>query len=684
VRVFKIRKKILVIFLLVNLLNLMTINSICLAYIDNDQSDHINQEKILGCTLNEVGKWDNHYGNTGDIFAVGNLVYCANSEAGLVIINVLDPANPVYVGEYMDKGGLNGGIGRGVFVEGNYAFLADDDDGLEIIDISNPASPVEVGQCDDSEGQCFSVIVEGDYAFVADGYEGLEIIDVSSKSSPTEVAQVHSSLIGFAVDVAISGNYAHLACDERYSIVDISDPLNPTKVISVSLPSSDPRGVAVKGDIVYLTDGWGDSIRIFNITNIASPVEAPQVICGNSNGLFIDDDILYVSITNLGVKLYNISDQDDPQYITQYGIIDSRVPFVSNGLLFTNDLRDSLHIVNVTTPQTPILLGQFHNGGWAKGVDVSVNYAFVADYYYGLAIIDITDKTNPTEIGRFYDGGYAYDVVVRGDYAFVADYYDLKIIDISTPSSPTKVGQYTMGSGGYVDVQIIGDYAFCANVFDNLVIIDISDETSPSLVANYDDAPGQPFGLFVSGDYVYMANRIGEFSIVDISTITAPTTVATIPAIDLAMEVFVKDDIAYIADQNKGFFVVNVTDPTNPSIIKNVDDTFYPLSQDIWSIDNITIVTHYREGLQVYKTEDFQNITKLTSFYDGGFHEGLCVYDGCIYLAGGSDGLEILNYTIESSKPTSSFSIDIEIWFILDIVFVCMITMVVYKNRRKR
>jgi len=39
VRVFKIRKKILVIFLLVNLLNLMTINSICLAYIDNDRKN---------------------------------------------------------------------------------------------------------------------------------------------------------------------------------------------------------------------------------------------------------------------------------------------------------------------------------------------------------------------------------------------------------------------------------------------------------------------------------------------------------------------------------------------------------------------------------------------------------------------------------------------------------------------
>ena len=41
-----------------------------------------------------------------------------------------------------------------------------------------------------------------------------------------------------------------------------------------------------------------------------------------------------------------------------------------------------------------------------------------------------------------------------------------------------------------------------------------------------------------------------------------------------------------------------------------------------------------------YGTEDFQNITKLTSFYDGGFHEGLCVDDGYIYLAGGSDGLQ--------------------------------------------
>ncbi|MBD3352006.1 MAG: hypothetical protein GF364_11020 [Candidatus Lokiarchaeota archaeon] len=66
----------------------------------------------------------------------------------------------------------------------------------------------------------------------------------------------------------------------------------------------------------------------------------------------------------------------------------------------------------------------------------------MADGFDGLEIIDISTPSSPSQEGQFYDGGYARGVYVSGDYAYVADGDDgLEIIDISTPSSPSQVKQ---------------------------------------------------------------------------------------------------------------------------------------------------------------------------------------------------------------------------------------------------
>ena len=51
---------------------------------------------------------------------------------------------------------------------GNYAYVALDAAGLAVIDVSNPANPVRVGGYDTS-GNAFGVAVSGNYAYVADG-----------------------------------------------------------------------------------------------------------------------------------------------------------------------------------------------------------------------------------------------------------------------------------------------------------------------------------------------------------------------------------------------------------------------------------------------------------------------------------------------------------------------------------
>jgi len=61
------------------------------------------------------------------------------------IFNVVDPANPVYVGSFTNG---NGAIDHNLFTKGRYIFEANYRSGLRIYDAINPTAPVEVGHFD--------------------------------------------------------------------------------------------------------------------------------------------------------------------------------------------------------------------------------------------------------------------------------------------------------------------------------------------------------------------------------------------------------------------------------------------------------------------------------------------------------------------------------------------------------
>ena len=66
-----------------------------------------------------------------------------------------------------------------VAVSGNYAYIADSDSGLQVIDITDPAAPTSVGS-HDSTFVCDMVEVSGSYAYVGVSENGKVLVyDVS-------------------------------------------------------------------------------------------------------------------------------------------------------------------------------------------------------------------------------------------------------------------------------------------------------------------------------------------------------------------------------------------------------------------------------------------------------------------------------------------------------------------------
>ncbi len=602
---------------------------------------------IISFGFEEIGQWDHHYGQTKGLCFYDQFIYCANSQAGLIILNATDLSNPTYVGEYADQGGLNGKYSWDVDVVGNYAFLADDDNGLQIINVANPVNPTLVGHYNDHQGQSVAVQVQGSYAYIADGYEGLEIIDITTKTNPIEIGQLHSSSIGFSYDVFVLGNYAHLITNEGYAIVSVVNPASPVKVSSKTLPDNSFCDVCVSGDLSFVV--IGDYMYIYNISNPVSPVLLKQQPLGiNGKAVCINNQLAYVS-TEGGVFIYNISAPSNPVLLANYYQICSLCMCECNNILVANDINNNINLLNATDPYSPSFISEFSNGGFVRCVDVEGSYAYLTEEYYGLAIVDISNPTNPIEVGRFDDNAKMIDVQVVSNYAFVGDYIEgLKIFDVSNPSNPIKVGSYYVG--GCVDLQIVGNYAFLATLWDNLVIVDISDVSSPTLVKKFEDSSGQENGLCISEGYAYIANRGGPFSIVDVTNPGAPIKVSEISGIDLTVEACIKGNFVFIADEGKGLSIINVTIKNNPQIAFRTD-YFYCLAEDVIYYNKLAIVAFYWQGVQFFDVSDVSHPVCLDTFLDRGQCCGLVMNDNLLYIADGADGLEILNLTVEVVTP---------------------------------
>jgi hypothetical protein len=77
------------------------------------------------------------------------------------------------------------------------------------------------------------------------------------------------------------------------------------------------------------------------------------------------------------------------------------------------------------------LAGSYDTPGYALGVAISGDYAYVADEASGLQVIDITDPTTPTLVGSYDTPVYACGVAISGDYAYVGDYTSgLQVIQV--------------------------------------------------------------------------------------------------------------------------------------------------------------------------------------------------------------------------------------------------------------
>ena len=299
----------------------------------------------------------------------------------------------------------------------------------------------------------------------------------------------------------------------------------------------------------------------------------------------------------------------------------------------------------------PTLVGNYDTSGYAWGVQVVGNYAYVADGDSGLQIIDISSPTTPTLKGNYDTPDRALDVQVVGNYAYVADdYKGLQIIDISDPTTPTLKGNYDT-SGYTLGVQVVGNYAYVADGDSGLQIIDISNPTIPTLKGNYDTS-GYAISVQVVGKYAYVADYKSGLQIIDISNPTNPTLKGNYDTLGTAWDVQVMGNYAYVADDESGLQIIDISNPTTPTLKSYYDTSGYAWGVKV--VSNYAYVADLYSGLQIIDISNPTTPTLKGNYDKSGNGWGLQVIGNYAYIANGYSGLQIIDVSeFANNTPTN-------------------------------
>ncbi|TFG19112.1 MAG: hypothetical protein EU530_07190 [Promethearchaeota archaeon] len=362
----------------------------------------------------------------------------------------------------------------------------------------------------------------------------------------------------------------------------------------------------------------------------------------------------------------------------------ARDVYVDGSYAYVSAGYGGLIIYDISTPTTPIKIGQNNELGFVESVAISGDYAYVAAGEDGFISLDISDPTDPVKLDDYRDSGdeeHATEIIVNGDLAYLADGNDgFEIISVLTPDNLRRRSEvdgvsiyfeaielvgtdlYAIGSRGLkiydvsneyfpsgpigsfndgginTDIAIAGNYAFLADLEEGLEIVNITDISNITQVGQYDLSFKSLVSVTVDGNYAYVISHDG-FEIIDVTDVTNPVKIGGVDN-GYGMGIDINGNYAYVCEFERGVGIYDISIKSSPSEFSRIDDFMI--------IEEITVGNHIyaamgEEGLVQIDASDPADLSSPAVYtaapiYKAEIHEG--------YIYGVSEGeLKVISET---------------------------------------
>ncbi len=222
-----------------------------------------------------------------------------------------------------------------------------------------------------------------------------------------------------AGSVLVAGTRAYVVAGGLFKVLDITDPLNPILLGSVSHGFTDLRveAQAISNNIVWCarssSGGMGNATYVsgIDVSDPAAPVVAGSLTLQGSSSLL------------------------------------SNVSRVYSGYLLVHDYsRNLVYVIDISNPAVPTLFNQWGvpnmvNGGPGNMLIEGPLLYLPCGEASVFHVYDLTNLASVTLVGSVSTGDQCYGPTVKiGAYVYLTTRSDMKVIDVSNPSSPAVVG----------------------------------------------------------------------------------------------------------------------------------------------------------------------------------------------------------------------------------------------------
>ncbi len=334
--------------------------------------------------LGNFNDWDSspYYG----VSIADSLAFIAG-HSGLSVIDIVDPSNPYQTGSYSSIFTV-----YDVHVSGGYGY-ATGFRGLYIVSTENPYYPRIIGACTGSWSlQARQVFASGDSAYIAAGFY-TKIIDVGDRQNPELVGSLHPFNGGSSSGVFVYNGYLYKADGiGGLQIVNLDHPDSSRAVIT---PGSS-KNVFVTGDLAYVADA--SYLTIVDVSDPGDPSLAGYVPTpGIAFDVYKSGDFAYVADGESGISVFNVTDPYSPFFIGSCYLNGSAAGIeVSGDFGYLAIGNEGVAVVDLSNPYVPVLLSGYDTPGRAEDLYIDGDYVYVADYksllILGISRTDINEN----------------------------------------------------------------------------------------------------------------------------------------------------------------------------------------------------------------------------------------------------------------------------------------------------
>ena len=290
-------------------------------------------------------------GYAQDVMKKDNLLYIAQGEGGLLILDVTDPADPQTVS--LTTEGVRGYCVK-IAMKDSAVYLAAGTFGVNAINVANPDTPfVTVSNLPMKPARSFHIM--GDYLFTAISEQGVQFSELSYPTQPDTRGQLFTTGYAYGLTTSSDSNYLFVACGEMglviYNISDFQEGYGIYKQAGWCDTPGDAQAITLleEDSLAFLACGTG-GLQILNYTDTSNIFIAGSYdSIGYAKDLIYDNQLVYLTTETFGLQIIDVSDITKPRLA---------------GIVLTQ---------------------------MALGLDMDENYIYVADQVEGLIIFSKPD-----------------------------------------------------------------------------------------------------------------------------------------------------------------------------------------------------------------------------------------------------------------------------------------------------